>query len=291
RDHAAGGAAGAERQGQRHHGDERAALVGAAERSDRDRVRVQGFRHRGVGRILRRDRNAAAGDRRAVTRHARRAGDAGGEGEARHARLRSRRRHQRRLRARDLRRASAVARGRTEGRNQVLSLSGVLMTLIKRAIELVIFNCRWLLVPFYLGLVVSLLVLMAKFGRNVFEFVVEVRTQSEADVIVGVLGLVDLTLTGNLVLIVIFSGYENFVTKIDAARQENWPDWIAKVDFSGLKHKLLASIVAIASIHVLEAFMYLEKNPDATKLSWMVGIFVVFVVALLLVAIADRIGE
>ena len=165
------------------------------------------------------------------------------------------------------------------------------MTVIKRAIELVIFNCRWLLVPFYLGLVVSLLVLMAKFGRNVFEFVVDVRTQSEADVIVGVLGLVDLTLTGNLVLIVIFSGYENFVTKIDAARQENWPDWIAKVDFSGLKHKLLASIVAIASIHVLEAFMYLEKNPDATKLSWMVGIFVVFVLALLLVALADRIGE
>jgi uncharacterized protein (TIGR00645 family) len=105
------------------------------------------------------------------------------------------------------------------------------------------------------------------------------------------LGLVDLTLTGNLILIVIFSGYENFVTKIDAHRQENWPDWISKVDFSGLKHKLLASIVAIASIHVLEAFMYLEKNPDATKLSWMVGIFVVFVLALLLVAIADRIGD
>jgi uncharacterized protein (TIGR00645 family) len=165
------------------------------------------------------------------------------------------------------------------------------MIAIKRAIELVIFNSRWLLVPFYLGLVVSLFVLMAKFGRNLFEFVYEVRTQSEADVIVGVLGLVDLTLTGNLILIVIFSGYENFVTKIDANRQEGWPDWIAKVDFSGLKHKLLASVVAIASIHVLEAFMYLEKNPDATKLSWMVGIFVVFVLALLLVAIADRIGE
>jgi uncharacterized protein (TIGR00645 family) len=165
------------------------------------------------------------------------------------------------------------------------------MTPVKRAIETIIFNSRWLLVPFYLGLVVSLLVLMVKFGRNLFEFVIEVRTQSEADVIIGVLGLVDLALTGNLVMIVIFSGYENFVSKISAHEQADWPDWISKVDFSGLKHKLLASIVAIAAIHVLEAFMYLEKNPDTTKLTWMVGIFGVFVVALLVVAIADRIGQ
>jgi uncharacterized protein (TIGR00645 family) len=165
------------------------------------------------------------------------------------------------------------------------------MTPVKRAIEIVIFNSRWLLVPFYLGLVVSLLVLMFKFGRNLFDFVVEFRSQSEADVIIGVLGLVDLALTGNLVMIVIFSGYENFVSKISAHERADWPDWIAKVDFTALKHKLLASIVAIAAIHVLEAFMYLEKNPDTTKLSWMVGIFGVFVVALLVVAIADRIGE
>jgi uncharacterized protein (TIGR00645 family) len=165
------------------------------------------------------------------------------------------------------------------------------MTAVKRAIEALIFNSRWLLVPFYLGLVVSLLVLMFKFGRNVFEFVLEARTQSEADVITGVLGLVDLTLTANLLMIVIFSGYENFVSKLDASEQAGRPDWISKVDFAGLKHKLLASIVAIASVHVLEVFMYLEKNPDTTKLTWMVVIFVVFVLALLLVAIADRVGE
>jgi len=162
---------------------------------------------------------------------------------------------------------------------------------VKRAIESVIFSSRWLLLPFYLGLVISLVVLMIKFGRNLFDFVVDVRSQSEADVITGALGLVDLALTGNLIMIVIFSGYENFVSKISIHEQADWPDWIAKVDFSGLKHKLLASIVAIAAVHVLEAFMYLEKNPDTSKLTWMLVIFGVFVVALLLVAIADRIGE
>src|SRR5262249_12277845 len=165
------------------------------------------------------------------------------------------------------------------------------MMVIKRAIEAAIFNSRWLLVAFYLGLAARLLVLMFEFGRNVVEFVIEARSQSDADVITGVLGLVDLTLTGNLIVIVIFSGYENFISKIDTRENQNWPDWFAKIDFSGLKHKLLASIVAIASVHVLEVFMYLENSSDTTNLTWMVGIFVVFVLALLVVAVADRIGE
>jgi uncharacterized protein (TIGR00645 family) len=106
-----------------------------------------------------------------------------------------------------------------------------------------------------------------------------------------VLGLVDLTLTGSLILIIIFSGYENFVSKIDAAEHPDWPDWLAKVDFAGLKQKLMASIVAISAIQVLKAFMNLDKYPDTTRLAWLVGIHMVFVLSTLLLALSDRIGE
>ncbi len=102
--------------------------------------------------------------------------------------------------------------------------------------------------PFYIGLIVALLVLLFKFGHELLHFVAHAASASESDVILGVLTLVDLTFTGNLVLIVIFSGYENFVSKIDAGSHPDWPDWMTKVDFSGLKQKLLASIVAISAI-------------------------------------------
>jgi uncharacterized protein (TIGR00645 family) len=106
-----------------------------------------------------------------------------------------------------------------------------------------------------------------------------------------VLDLVDLTLTTSLVLIVIFSGYENFVSKIDVDGHPDWPEWMTKVDFAGLKQKLLASIVAISAIQVLKAFMNLEQYPDTTKLAWLVGIHVVFVFSVLVLAISDRLGE
>ena len=165
------------------------------------------------------------------------------------------------------------------------------MKAVERAIELVIFNSRWLMAPFYLGLVVALLVLLFQFGVDLFEFVLNARGAGESAIILGVLGLVDITFTGSLIVIVIFSGYENFVSRIDAAEHPDWPDWLAKVDFAGLKQKLMASIVAISAIQVLKAFMNLDKYPDTTKLAWLVGIHIVFVLSTLLLAISDRIGE
>jgi uncharacterized protein (TIGR00645 family) len=165
------------------------------------------------------------------------------------------------------------------------------MKSVERVIELIIFNSRWLMAPFYLGLVVALLVLLFQFGVGLLEFVLHARGAGESGITLGVLGLVDLTLTGSLILIVIFSGYENFVSRIDAAEHPDWPDWLAKVDFSGLKQKLFASIVAISAIQVLKAFMNLDKYPDTSKLAWLVGIHVVFVISALLLAITDRVGE
>ena len=162
---------------------------------------------------------------------------------------------------------------------------------VERVIELIIFNSRWLMAPFYIGLVIALLVLLFQFGVGLFEFVAHAREAGESGITLGVLGLIDLTLTGSLVLIIIFSGYENFVSKIDAAEHPDWPDWLAKVDFAGLKQKLMASIVAISAIQVLKAFMNLDKYQDTTKLAWLVGIHMVFVISTLLLAVSDRIGE
>jgi uncharacterized protein (TIGR00645 family) len=170
-------------------------------------------------------------------------------------------------------------------------MEGAAMKPIGRAIELILINSRWVLAPFYLGLALSLLILLYKFAVSFFELVRHLPEASEADVIVGVLGLVDVALVSNLVVIVIFSGYESFVSKLANGAEPDWPAWMTKVDFSGVKQKLLGSIVAISAIQVLEAFMNLEKQPDAARLGWLVGIFGAFVVAALALALADRLGE
>jgi uncharacterized protein (TIGR00645 family) len=160
---------------------------------------------------------------------------------------------------------------------------------IERVLEAVIFSSRWLMAPFYIGLIVALAVLLFKFAAVLWEFVVHAPGSGESDIILGLLGLVDLALTGSLVLIVIYSGYENFVSKIETGDHQDWPDWMTKVDFTALKQKLLASIVAISAIQVLKAFMNVDKY-DSTRLGWLVGIHMVFVVSTLLLALSDRLS-
>ena len=162
---------------------------------------------------------------------------------------------------------------------------------VERAFEAVLFNSRWLMAPFYLGLVISLAVLLLKFGMMLWEFIVHAPGSSESDIILGVLSLIDVTLTGNLVLIVVFSGYENFVSRIDPGDHPDWPDWMTKVDFAGLKQKMLASIVAISAIQVLKAFMNIDVVFDAQKMGWLVGVHLVFVVSALILALSDRWGS
>src|SRR6478672_7712298 len=108
---------------------------------------------------------------------------------------------------------------------------------IERAIETTIFNSRWLLAPFYFGLVISLLVLLLKFVRILFDFVINAWGASESDIILGVLSLIDVTLTANLVVIVVFSGYENFVSRIDLSGHSDWPVWMTHIDSQGSNRK------------------------------------------------------
>ena len=162
---------------------------------------------------------------------------------------------------------------------------------VANGLESVLFNSRWLMAPFYLGLVIGLAVLLYKFGMMLWEFVLHAPAATEADIILGVLSLIDVTLTGNLILIVVFSGYENFVSRIDPGGHPDWPEWMTKVDFAGLKQKLLASIVAISAIQVLKAFMNLDANVDARRMGWLVGVLLVFVVSTLVLALSDRWGK
>ena len=159
---------------------------------------------------------------------------------------------------------------------------------VLRVIEYVLFNSRWIMAPFYFGLVVALAVLLLKFLRMLWDFILHAPGAKSSETILDALSLIDVTLVGNLLLIVVFSGYENFVSRIDTSSHPTWPIWITRIDFAGLKQKLLASIVAISAIHVLEAFLNIDTSFDATKMTWLVGVHLVFVISALLLAISDR---
>ena len=160
---------------------------------------------------------------------------------------------------------------------------------IERFTETIVFASRWLLAPFYVGLAISIVVLLLKFLAELWHLVSHAFTATEPEVIVGVLSLVDMALTGSLLIIVIFSGYENFVSRIDHEGHKDWPSWMGTIDFSALKLKLLSSIVAISAIQLLKQFMALNKISDR-DLYFLIGIHVVFVVSSVLLALADRIA-
>lgn len=161
--------------------------------------------------------------------------------------------------------------------------------MVSRNLERFLFASRWLLAPFYLALVAALAFLLIKTMQEAWHFALLIPEAKEADVILGVLTLVDLTLTGSLIVIVIFSGYENFVSKIEARDHPDWPEWMAKIDFSGLKLKLLSSIVAISGIQLLKSFMDIHNISDR-DLIWYVVIHMTFVISGLVLAWTDRIA-
>lgn len=150
---------------------------------------------------------------------------------------------------------------------------------LERAIEAAIFNSRWLMAPMYLGLVACLAILCVIFFRELVTKLPALLTMGENEIILLVLTLIDLSLAGNLVLIVLFSGYENFVSKIEAAHGDrDRPSWMGTLDFSGLKIKLIASIVAISGIHLLKVFMNVEDY-TVLQLTWLTAIHVTFVLS------------
>jgi len=157
---------------------------------------------------------------------------------------------------------------------------------IRQSFEKLLFASRWLLAPFYLALVVALLALLAKVGVHVYDLTLHFLDLSEDQVLLSALGVVDLTLSGSLVVIVILSGYVNFIAPVDIDAHQDWPRWFAGIDFSELKVKLMASIVAITAIKLLESYMNAGSVSDR-DLAWQTGIHLTFVASALLLALAD----
>ncbi|OYU69331.1 MAG: hypothetical protein CFE28_04525 [Alphaproteobacteria bacterium PA2] len=156
-------------------------------------------------------------------------------------------------------------------------------------LETGLFRSRWLMAPFYVGLVIALGALLIVFVNEAVHELAHIMTMSPEDAILMVLSLIDLSLAGNLLLIVIFSGYENFVSKIDTGADEDRPSWMGTVDFSGLKMKLIASIAAISAIALLKAFMQLAEGNDVDDrhLTWLVVIHFTFVSSGVMLALMD----
>ncbi|MCZ6805299.1 MAG: TIGR00645 family protein [Proteobacteria bacterium] len=164
---------------------------------------------------------------------------------------------------------------------------------IEEILESTIFKSRWLLAPFYLGLVFSIILLFIKFSQELWHMSIHVFSASESDVIIGILALIDMSLVGSLLLMVIFSGYEIFVSKIDVADHKDRPDWMGKVDFSGLKLKVIGAIVAISAIHLLRVFLNVPdeiSDVESNSILWKVVIHMAFVVSGVLFAIMDKVA-
>jgi uncharacterized protein (TIGR00645 family) len=157
------------------------------------------------------------------------------------------------------------------------------------AIERGIFASRWLLAPMYLGLAVSLFLLLFKFAEKTVAVARYTGTDDASKMITGILSLVDLSLMGNLLVMVMFAGYENFVSRFGDVTKGKSPDWMGKVSFGALKLKLMTSIIAIAAVHMLEDVMHVAEIGDR-ELGWSVGILLAFVVSGLLLALMDQLS-
>ena len=155
----------------------------------------------------------------------------------------------------------------------------------EKFLEKVMFASRWILAPFYFGLIVSLFFLLIVFIKEIFHFVLNFSTD-ETELILFILTLIDLSFAGNLLIIVIFSGYENFVSKIDVNNHEDKPEWMGTVDFKGLKLKLVSSIVAISGIHLLKVFFDLDKYTKE-QIILFIAIHFTFVISGVILAYMD----
>ena len=163
--------------------------------------------------------------------------------------------------------------------------------ILEKNLEKGLFASRWFIAPVYIILAISLGIITLKVIQEFIHVVPEMFSMTVREVMLFVLHVVDLALVGNLILMIIFAGYENFVSKISAAENsEDKPSWMGKVDFSDLKLKLIASIVAISGINLLEIFMDIESVPDR-EVQWMIIVHLVFIISGVLLAVMDYIAS
>lgn len=161
---------------------------------------------------------------------------------------------------------------------------------MERFLENAIYASRWLLAPVYFGLSLGLIALSIKFFQEIFHILPHIFSVSESDLNLTLLSLVDMTLVGGLLVMVMFSGYENFVSTLDINEGKEKLNWLGKMDATSLKNKVAASIVAISSIHLLRVFMDAKNVPD-NKLMWYVIIHLTFVLSAFVMGYLDRLTK
>lgn len=159
---------------------------------------------------------------------------------------------------------------------------------MEKLIEKMLYASRWLLAPVYLGLSLALLALAIKFFQEILHLIPILFTIKETDLILVILSLVDMSLVGGLLVMVMFSSYENFVSQIDIEEDKEKLGWLGKVDAGTLKNKVAASIVAISSIHLLKVFMNAE-NVSGDKMFWYVVVHLTFVLSAFMMGYLDKI--
>ena len=161
---------------------------------------------------------------------------------------------------------------------------------MERFFERLMYASRWIMAPIYLGLSLVLIALAVKFFQQVFHLVPTLWEMKEVDLILVTLTLVDLALVGGLIVMVMFSGYENFVSKLDIDEEDEKLAWLGQLDSNSLKNKVSASIVAISSIHLLKVFMNLSYY-DIDKIKWYVVIHLTFVVSAFAMGYLDKLTK
>lgn len=181
----------------------------------------------------------------------------------------------------------AQARGLRYDAPLSLILTGLRM---ERVIENLMYRARWILAPIYLGLSLALIALGIKFFQELLHISLHIIEMKEADVVLVILSLIDLAMVGGLLVMVMMSGYENFVSTLDVGDDEEKLSWLGKMDTASLKMKIAASIVAISSIHLLKVFMNAHSTPD-NKLLWYVIIHLTFVGSAVAMGYLDKITK
>lgn len=162
--------------------------------------------------------------------------------------------------------------------------------MMEKYLEQLIYASRWLMAPIYLGLSLVLIALGIKFFQEIFHILPNIFSVRESDLILVVLSLIDIALVGGLIVMVMFSGYENFVSRLDISESEEKLNWLGKVDSGSLKNKVAASIVAISSIHLLKVFMD-TPNIDNDKIMWYLLIHITFVLSAFAMGYLDKLTK
>lgn len=162
------------------------------------------------------------------------------------------------------------------------------MKAIERFLENFIFFSRWMQLPVYLGLIIASVLYSAKFMIQLWHLIVGFPTMDENLIMLSILGLIDISMVINLLVVVFIGGYITFVSKISFDGHEDRPDWLRKINASSLKIKLIISLVSISGVHLLKTFIDIHNIPLQDALL-QIGIHVVFLISALLLAYADKI--